>query len=143
MREISKHIIWDNYFKFAFVRNPFERLVSEYFWRLKNNHLHGDTVFPDFVENVVSKEYTHDKHLMPQYLFVTNTKKEIIVNRIGKFESMTEDFESIMHSKNLFIKLPVVHKSKKYDYRDYYDNETLRIVTDIYSEDLNLFNYRY
>jgi len=38
---------WNSYYKFCFERNPWEKVVSEYFWRAGNSHQDGD--LRDFV----------------------------------------------------------------------------------------------
>ena len=132
------------YFKFAFVRNPWARLVSEYHYKKYDQKY----TFREFVLNGLPKESSYRdsyRHIEPQYNFVHDSNGKLIVNFIGKFENFQSDFQQVCYRLGFQnIELPHVNKSsykKSIDYREYYDNETMEIVENIYEKDIETFNY--
>lgn len=144
--------------KFAFVRNPYDRLVSCYRDKIRSpsefgviaadhKRLYEDMPFNEFVRKVHKiPDNKADKHFKSQHCFVTNSKGKLIPNFIGKFENLDEDFKKIMNRLQVENPpaLPQKNKSKRAkDYRKYYDDETKRLVEQRYKKDLELFNYEF
>ena len=144
-------------FKFAFVRNPFDRELSNYFWHTKMNG-HIDISFPDWVKwrydemsdflSVIQfsekSDYYYQKGFAktPQIGFLINEKGKIIVDFVGRFETLQEDWDIVADRLGLPKSLP--HEFKTYrdqDYRKYYTEETRSIIENAHSIDLEIFNY--
>lgn len=119
---------WDEYKTFAFVRNPWDRMVSLYC------HF-GKGYFKDFVFN------SPEIYVKPQLHYITENGK-IIVKHIGRFETLKQDFENLNPS---FIpyNFPHYNKSNHLHYREYYDKETIACVRDHFEADINTFGYSY
>ena len=87
--------MFDKYYKFAFVRNPFDWLVSLYFYikQSTGHHLNSavsDMEFPKFIEWYI------DKNPEKQIDFLINPdKKTLIVNYIGRFEKLSSRCASV------------------------------------------------
>jgi len=80
----------------------------------------------------------------PQYKYVCNDAKRIIVDYIGKVESVDDDVRHVEKLIGRKIKLGNLNKSqRKQDYREYFDKETKQIIVDIYQDDIKLFNYTF
>jgi hypothetical protein len=145
-------------YKFTFVRNPFDRLVSEYKYR-KLDVRHS---FKDFVLNrLPSDEFLNDtRHIVPQSRYLFDENEALLVDFVGRFENLNQDFATICEALNFDDRvLPYVNKTKrsysvkdkvkrflvsggeKNSYRDYYDQSLVKTVSRIYEEDLNNFNY--
>ena len=111
---------WRNYFKFCFVRNPYERVLSDYFWRVKNINININ--FHEFVKLLYYKD--HSNNIIPENfdnwkMYTIND--EISVDYIGRYESLNEDFGEICDHLDIPYngKLPLAKKIKKeYSYRD-------------------------
>lgn len=138
-------------FKFTFVRNPYDRFVSLYFYFLKTGKLSNKCSFKDFAEYIYIngiepigmynvKGYSQ---CQPQLEWITNSKGEIIVDFIGKFESLNVDFSVIKHNLDIEGFLPHKNKTSHNHYREYYDDETIEYVSGIYKEDIEYFNYKF
>ena len=143
------------YYKFCFVRNPWDRLVSSYIF-LRNGgmnkddanwaekHLSSCESFEDFVMNYVMNEsvlsYTH---FIPQYKFIS-CFGEIYMDKIYKFEEMQSAVQDIQDKLGIDMLLTHSNKSKKVQgYREYYSEKTRDIVADIYKQDISLFDYKF
>jgi len=140
------------YFKFCFVRNPWDRLVSAYHY-LRKGHptspiahtvMRGAS-FTEFVtETLRSPAVASELHIRPQYSFVVDSRGELAVDFVGRFEYLERDFETVarrlgMHGR----KLEAHNRSLHQDYESYYDDQTRKIVAEFYRKDIELFNYRF
>ena len=145
------HLTDFNYFKFCFVRNPWDRFLSCYFYfrkygRGKGNDNHsGDLVnqyetFKDFVTNFDSIENQFKSpHFRNQLHWVDQR-----LDFIGRFENLQEDFNAVCDKIGIpQQKLPHKNKTKHKHYTEYYDNETRQIVAEKYAKDIEYFGYKF
>lgn len=158
--EIKKMVsvnVYNNYFKFSFVRNPYDKLVSDFLWF--KNHAHLPEVkamdFEDFLfkrvipirnnEDINQKiRFAESQHYQDQYKFITDEKKKKIVEFIGRFENLQKDFEKVCRHIGIeTTKLPHLFNSGCKDHRSYYNRKTKNAVTRIYKEDLEMFGYHF
>ena len=65
----------------------------------------------------------------------------ILVNYVGKFETLVSDFTEITTRIGVQVVLPHENKSVHRDYRSYYDNELRELVSRFCARDLELFGY--
>ncbi len=147
----------DNVYSFAFCRHPFDRFVSAYEY-LKQGGLNQydkawaeENILPynSFKSFVMSLNDETQKqkilnwmHFKPQYLFVCNEKNNIVVDFIGTYENLENDFNTLAKQLSLNTSLPHENRTdQRKDYRQYYDDETLQIVYRTYKVDFELFNY--
>ncbi len=152
--EIKKRIsreVWENYFKFAFVRNPFDRLVSEFFWQKNRRQSRAKNLdFKKFLLEIVAPaverkkpEHLFDDHYRPQNQFLVDRSNRLLINFLGRFENFQADFEKIRQRLGLTAKLPRLNQTNHQDYRRYYNQETREIVNQLYRSDLKLLNYSF
>jgi hypothetical protein len=149
-----------DYFKFVFVRNPWDRLVSWYNMHKKlgphNDFakylIDGTNNFSDFLKktNVVT-DYPHNSNFpvrksitYNQLDYVSDEDEKIIVDFIGKFENLNEDVSTVGKKIGLpNMKLPVVNKLRNDDYRTYYKDNDVEIVAEMYKRDIEYFGYTF
>ena len=145
-----------NLFKFAVVRNPYDRFVSAFndFYQNRNtnrsNHpikIKDGTTFEDFCFSFVESEWSGDIHFKAAYEFVT-VDGEIAVDKIIKFENLVQDFSEVCDilkiDKHLFINQGCKHRQtnrKHNSFKEYYNKETKKIIYSFYQKDFELFNY--
>ena len=158
-----------NYFKFAFVRNPWDRLVSTFFRRksvINAIELYLQNNFRKFLDSIVSfrkKDLNYKTSLnnelishkilrqivgsripMSQISFLTTKKGNMCMDFIGRFENLKDDFEYVCDK----IKIPYSglthrHKTNHKHYSEYYDDEMKNIVADMYKDDIEYFKYKF
>lgn len=142
--------LMEDYFKFAFVRNPWDRLVS--CWSNKvvdSNHFRLDDEtrslaqhFPNFVRQIASQDLQAcDPHLRLQTRLIDLNN----IDFLGRLESFSEDFAYI--SDQIGLKNSLADKknksSRKVDYREYYNDETMELVGHLYRRDIQVFRYSF
>ena len=135
--------IWDTYFRFAFVRNPWDRLVSTFIQKKKINYgVYGS--FSSFSEFILSlpkqKLWRCDKHHRRQTdLFPLKS-----IDFIGRFENFEQDFNIVCDKIGIpHQELPHKNKTKHKHYTEYYDDETKQIVAEKYAKDIEYFGYEF
>ena len=143
MKELRDYVNTNRYFSFSFVRNPFERLVSEYLWQRKMGALYFDN-FDNYVEQYVLQNHLKNRHLLPQSHFITNPDTgELLVQFLGRYETLKSDFKKLTTLLGISVDLPLLHSTKKYDYQEYYSNDSQKIISNLYQTDLKLFGYSF
>jgi len=149
----------NKYFKFAFARNPYDRLVSAWFEyckkdqfsdiknKVKNDKDHSveDTLqnFKDFVR--MSLKYPHI-HWKSQYEMIHHDD-DLLVHYIGKVENIKLDLMNvcnILGIKNHDVDIPTVRSTpNRTHYSKYYDEELQSLVKETYAKDLSFFEYEF
>jgi hypothetical protein len=144
------------YYKFTFVRNPWDRLVSTYFFLKKggltekdriwaDSHLGSYSDFDSFVKGWLSEEnISNSLHFQHQHRFLEDEKGEIHLDFIGRFENIEADFLTISAKLGIDKKLKKSNASdRNEDYQFYYNDLTRTIVSEVYEKDIRLFNYKF
>ncbi len=125
---------WGDYFRFSCLRNPFDKIVSQFFWDLD---YHGnpkpgslDDTRAAFRHYVLERDFHTDKS-------VTHRKGNFVLNGFLRYEALTEDLERLRTKLNLPIdpKAMVSAKSATSRLKDvpvsaYYDAETTGVILD-------------
>jgi hypothetical protein len=135
--------VYDSYFKFAFVRNPWDWQVSLYHYVLQHpEHDHHARVSRmEGLEEFLLWRARHDRQLQKDFL--TDADGRLLVDFLGRFENLEADFAAICHRTGVRAKLRHLNGSQHKDYRSYYTPRTRRLVEEHWSEDIDLFKYRF
>ena len=144
---------YEDYFSFTFVRNPWCRAVSDYFWMKR--HLNLEDTFKNYLLlkgnfDTQRLRYPHSNkkgrgdHIVPQSDFILNSNGEQIVDFIGRFETLQQDFDIVCDKIGIARQqLPHKNKTKHKHYTEYYDDETRQIVAEKYAKDIEYFGYEF
>ena len=138
--EYSKifNIDFNNIKIITIVRNPYERIISYFFfYKLITIDTTPEKVFDILNKYLISEKY--DNHNIPQYKFITNYKGEIIQNiHILKTESLINDMNNLGYSNfNIFENINI----SKVNYYNYLNSKSIEIINNFYHLDFILFNY--
>ena len=135
--------VYASLFKFAFVRNPWDRLVSRYAYLLHNqDHPRHQLVSQrQGFENYLQWEIRREK--MFQHGYLMNARGEWIVDFVGYYERLDEDFSKICARLGVQAALPRANASSHHDYRTYYTPETRELVAKYFQRDIELFGYEF
>jgi hypothetical protein len=134
---------FDRFFKFAFVRNPFDRFVSycSFITRQKGQFdRNPQAVMRHFIDNPAWD------HILfkPQHSFVTGPEGELLADFLGRVEQMQESYDDVAQRIGIPSRqLERVNASRRGTYRDYYDQELIDGVASLYARDLELFGYEF
>ncbi len=136
--------VFSNYFKFAFVRNPWDRLVSEYeFIRKQTDHGRHSRVmklssFADFIQMQSQRRDAY------QLQMLSDKDGELLVDFVGRFENLDEDWQKVCKSANIpHQPLAHINKTKHRDFREYYDHSSIDIVATYWADEIKLFKYKF
>jgi hypothetical protein len=141
-----EHIDHKNYFTFTFVRNPYDRIVSAHQYLINGlgngkDIEYGRTIpkdFKKFVKNILRDSFRI--HFRPIKWWIDRS-----VDFIGRYENLQTDFSlvcKIIGVESIILPrfgawLPRAH------YSSFYDQEAREIVTDIYKDDIEYYDYTY
>ena len=141
------------YFKFAVVRNSWDRLVSAYrFIYNGGGQVEHDLEmqarikpyedFGHFVRSwLVPSGLRRGIHFLPQSTFVCLDDGTVPLDFVGHFETLADDFCHITQQLGVERSLQHLNASQRRHYKDYYDPETVAIVAELYREDIELLGY--
>lgn len=140
LRKSKKDV--SKYFSFAFVRNPWSRLVSEYFWRRNVMNTFKDCSFLEFIKNIVP---THKGvHFKQQSEFILDINDNILIDYVGKIETFDTDWQHVCNTIDKDTSsLCKVNSTQHKHYTKYYNNESREIVATLYARDIKCFNYNF
>ena len=150
VRNLIGEKAWREKFKFAFVRNPWDRVVSQYHYRyeadqqgIRSKGIEFDAwvrlVFKEQDAEFVNSHYM----FMPQVEWICDMQGRSILDFVGRLENMEADFAHVASEIGSSAKLKHLRKSMRNDYRTYYDDETRRIVDNHFAADIEMFKYAF
>lgn len=141
---------WDHKFTFAVLRNPFDRAVSHYHWRVathKADGADGHLPFPEWVRATYAERDPHyvrsERMFMPQAAWVADDEGVVLVDFLARLEQMEQDWDLICRRVGTSVPLPHDKKTERGDYHDYFDSVSKALVEEHYAVDLEMFGYSY
>lgn len=160
---------FDDYFKFCFVRNPFDLMYSTWVYWTRNNGFNipfedwiiwrhegrmmdglkylDKSAFNDIDEMTSQLAISWYMNRAPQTYWFVDERGRFLADFIGSFEYIAEDFKTIVNHLELTdIFLPHSNSSRSSedkDYRRYYTDRTRKIIEEEYAIDLAIFGYSF
>lgn len=141
---------WRSRFSFAFVRNPWDKVASHYHYRVKTNQTglrERPVAFGEWVRLAYEEHALpyHDqpRMFMPQMDWITDGEGHVLVEFVGRFENLHDDFGAVCRRLQSSASLPHLKSSQQGDYRRHYDAATAEIVARCFAKDLAAFGYTF
>ena len=131
----------DEYFIFTFVRNPWARIVSAYFY-LERTH----AADPSHPKHIKFADFCRKKTMKYQYNCLNyHTPSPLSqFDFVGRVENLQNDFDTLCDKLELErMKLGHRNAGSHGDWRKYYDDETRKIITQRYARDIEIFGYTF
>lgn len=154
----GKGDVFNDMFKFTFVRNPFDFLLSTYFYarKSKGHFWHQQAMsmpFKDFPALYIKEMEFHKKRnlhgsnrVTSLYDWIINEEGEVIIDFIGKLENLEEDTKTILKRVNV-VNVPVpkvnVNKLNNKPYQEVIDGKTRAFIEKHFAKDFEYFNYEW
>lgn len=140
--EVRAHVgeqIWDSYFKFCVERNPWDRVISLYYWAYTSE---PRPTISEFIESNVPLK------LKRKGFELYTINGQIAVDKICRFENLAEELEAIRTQLGIPEKLDLpraksrFRKDKK-SYRDYFGEEEKRKIAEFFSDEISILGYEF
>jgi len=136
--------LWKDCFRFAFVRNPFDRFISTCaFLNRQNPNFRANSLqwmkmalgWPAFRARIL---------VTPQSDLLTDVNGDLGVNFLGRYETLQASLDTIFDHLGLpSVQLKLRNRSEHAHYREYYDDHLRSLVEELYQTDLQNFNYTF
>jgi hypothetical protein len=136
---------FDTYFKFGFVRNPWDRVVSLY-ERTEAQQMRDQMTFTEFVEWIEYSSSTcvHSSPHRYQLDWFVDPNGKVLADFIGRFERIEQDWAYV--AQKLGIREPLSHQRASFrtrHYTEYYDGRTREIIAQRFKVDIDHFGYEF
>jgi chondroitin 4-sulfotransferase 11 len=152
---LQDDVRFKRYFKFAVVRNPWERLVSTCAWS-DQKWVRGIELASAEFDRLVRELYAAFRaaqassrplvlppHLELQVSYVRDERRQSMLDFTARYENLAADWEHIRARLGVNAALPVRMRSHHRPYQEYYNEETRSMVAEIYAEDARAFEYAF
>lgn len=123
---------WGDFFSFAFVRNPWDRMVSAW-----SHWTEQKIPFVSYLENNGIGP-AHFRY--PQTTYLLGKDGEFLVNYVGRFESFQTDLVALLGSA---VSVTHANMSSHAPYQTYYSPRLIQMVADRFITDIERFNYTF
>ena len=147
LREVD---FWANSYKFSVVRNPWDLVVSQYAYEKQSNRSQlkmSKRSFEEWVKLVYEDRKIQycdtPKFFSSQSSWLKDGRNKIALNKILRFENISEDSKELFDELGMIpVALPRAYVSnRRRNYKDYYNDETRKIVETFFREDCERFSY--
>lgn len=140
--------VFEQAIKIAVIRNPYDRVVSQYYHRVKTNqnNLYKNPIgLNKWVEKVYQPPYddnyrtSQQKMFIPQYNWLIDKQNNFLVDHLFRFEQLEDDFSSFCKKYDLTLNLMWENKTKVKD--EELNLDSVRIINEYFEDDFRIFKY--
>lgn len=148
---------YDNYFKFAFVRNPWDWLVSNYSYNrglhrpfIQQANCNKNLSSSDWADQAKDLSFSEwlpwwvENFTPSQSAMLVDDEGNLLVDEVYRFESLKSDSKKLRKRLGIWSLRPLPHREsskRTSDYREYYEPDSIEFVKKHFQADFELFNY--
>ena len=137
--------IFENFYKFSVIRNPYDLIVSDYYWR-KNSNTRKEKSFNDILHELSNNKY-QTYGLLNLNKLMDIKRKNIICDYIIKYEELNEGLSIVFNKLNIPFngKLEIYKKKLNRDknYQKFYNDKSRKLIEKIFKKEIEIFNYKF
>lgn len=146
IRDMVGSTTWNSYYKFTIERNPWEKVVSEYFWKIEREPKLNQVSFEYFVDNILGSWYA-----APQDWSLYANQDGLQVDKVIQYSDLANSLVSLFNDQfNLPLTLQMVEGTRKKSgyrkkhYTEMYDSQRLiDKVALLFDNEIRYFNYKF
>ncbi len=133
---------WNRYFRFCVVRNPWDRVISQYFWRCRDIPEDRRPTLDEFLES------RHVRSLQRKGYKLYTTGGKVQVDHICRYENLSEDLEFVRQKLGLPEPLTLpgaksAHRSDRRHYREILTPRQRERIAKLFADEIRLMNYAF
>ena len=139
IKELIARSTWDNYYKFCFERNPFDKIISWYYWN------GGETRYPSIMDFIKAGKAGEIKGFE---LYTINSL--IVVDKVYKYEELSDAMLDITERLNLSepLELPTIKakgdiRKERRHYKEILTSEEVEWISETFAREIAYFNYEF
>lgn len=138
---------WNTRFKFAVVRNPYERMASTFAYVHRSNPFPAEEAvwrYEAWLERVHARyrQGLHDRNEGDQVSWVADADGRIMLNRLYRYERLSEDIPDIERKIGRPLVLRTINQTRlKLDYAAIYTRASREIVNEMHARDFDILKY--
>ena len=142
IKELIGDTIWNTYYKFCFERNPWDRLISFYYWTCKLEPRPSIAEFLKLNPNCLN--YLRNKG----YYLYANTDGRLLVDRVCLYENLNEEIRQLKIQLELaedldLPKAKAYFRKDKRSYRKILNESQRKQIEEVFSKEISLFGYEF
>ena len=131
---------FENFYSFAFVRNPWDRMVSTYNFAKRRPKSYRykfaiNSTLDEFVESLPQLK------MKQQVEYIFDETGSVMVDKVGRFETLADDFAEICDHIGISVRLPHRNKTNHDDYRRSLSDTSRELIAKHFADDIREFGY--
>ena len=131
--------VWNDYYKFCFERNPWDRVISHYYWLYKSE---PRPAIPKYLQS------SDVRKLKRRGIELYTIDGQVAVDKVCRFESLAEELDVIRRQLGIPEELELPHAKSKFrkdkrSYRDILDDEGRATIAELFSDEIAICGYEY
>jgi hypothetical protein len=139
VRSLVNAEVWNSYFKFCVARNPWDRVISQYYWR------HQQEPRPDMTAFIQGPQV---QTLMRKGYPIYTHNDEVLVDHICRFENLEQEMRLLSERLNLGEEIRLLHAKAKSradnrHYRAILNKNQADLIATIFSKEIDLLGYAF
>ena len=144
IRETVGAEVFDRYFSFCFVRNPWAWQVSLYHYVLKDHSHDQHDLFKSFQGFDEYLAWRCDGNVQFQKDYLVDDQDKQIVEFVGRMENLDQDFQTICEKLRLDLPaLPHLNQSVSKNYRSFYNPQAEAMLAEAFKPDIDFLGYEF